>query len=131
MFLTKFASKVYIIHRRYYNKLYIYILIIIVIINSDSLRASKVMQKRVFENSKIQIIWDSQVIKAEGNNKLENIIISTTSSTSSSSLTTTTNKLNVNGMFYAIGHIPNTNFMYIIFIHIYIYYFIIYNKILL
>jgi len=87
-FLTKFASKVFLVHRR------------------DELRASKVMQKRVIEHEKIEMVWNSQLteyLTAENGNinaiKLEN-----TKDGSSSDLP-------VDGVFMAIGHTPNTSFL--------------------
>ncbi|EMJ38659.1 thioredoxin-disulfide reductase [Leptospira interrogans str. FPW1039] len=83
--LTKFASKVYLVHRR------------------DSLRASKIMQKRATTHPKIEIIWNSQVKEAKGDGK----------SLTSLTLENTTNgqkkELPVGGLFYAIGHKPNTD----------------------
>jgi thioredoxin reductase (NADPH) len=86
MFLTKFGSKVFLVHRR------------------DSFRASKAMQQRVFDNPKIKILWDSSVIKAEGGDFLENAIVENLK---------TGEKQNIecSGLFYAIGHTPNTAFL--------------------
>ncbi len=83
-FLTKYGSKVYIIHRR------------------DKLRASKIMQERVIKNPKIEIIWDSIVNEALGNEVLEKIKIQNLK-------TNEIKELNANGLFYAIGHKPNTD----------------------
>ncbi|MGJ4790165.1 thioredoxin-disulfide reductase [Leptospira koniambonensis] len=82
--LTKFASKVYLIHRR------------------DSLRASKIMQKRATTHPKIEIIWNTAVEGAQGNgNQLTSLSVK--------ELTTgKTKELSVGGLFYAIGHKPNT-----------------------
>lgn len=82
--LTKFASKVYLIHRR------------------DSLRASKIMQKRATTHPKIEIIWNTTVEGAQGNgNQLTSLAVK--------ELTTgKTKELPVGGLFYAIGHKPNT-----------------------
>ncbi|EMJ97012.1 MULTISPECIES: thioredoxin-disulfide reductase [unclassified Leptospira] len=82
--LTKFASKVYLIHRR------------------DSLRASKIMQKRATTHPKIEIIWNTTVEGAQGNgNQLTSLSVK--------ELTTgKTKELPVGGLFYAIGHKPNT-----------------------
>ncbi|GBF37818.1 thioredoxin-disulfide reductase [Leptospira johnsonii] len=82
--LTKFASKVYLIHRR------------------DSLRASKIMQKRATTHPKIEIIWNTAVEGAQGNgNQLTSLSVK--------ELTTgKTKELPVGGLFYAIGHKPNT-----------------------
>ncbi|MGJ4746480.1 thioredoxin-disulfide reductase [Leptospira sp. SA-E8] len=82
--LTKFASKVYLIHRR------------------DSLRASKIMQKRATTHPKIEIIWNTAVEGAQGNgNQLTSLSVK--------ELTTgKTKELAVGGLFYAIGHKPNT-----------------------
>lgn len=84
-FLTKFASKVTVIHRR------------------DELRASEIMQERAFENDKVEFLWSHEVVdiigdKEDGvdhlkvvNNKTEEV-----------------NDFDVDGLFIAIGHIPNT-----------------------
>jgi thioredoxin reductase (NADPH) len=83
--LTKFASKVYLIHRR------------------DKLRASQIMQKRAMENPKIEILWNKEVIKAEGGaGGLSGIRLKDTVDSQESDL-------EVGGMFYAIGHKPNTD----------------------
>jgi thioredoxin reductase (NADPH) len=85
-FLTKFASKVYLVHRR------------------DTFRASKAMQNRVLSNPKIQVFWDSTIVKAEGDRFLQSV---TLKNIKSKELT----KLTVSGLFYAIGHVPNTAFL--------------------
>ncbi len=84
-FLTKFASKVSIVHRR------------------DSLRASKIMQDRAFKNEKVEFIWNSVVEEILGEKgkgvtgiKLKNVE------------TGDITEKNVDGVFIAIGHIPNT-----------------------
>jgi len=84
LFLTKFASKVTIIHRR------------------DTLRASKIMQDRAFANDKIDFLWDSQVTGLLGDAKLEGAAIT---NTKTGAVTT----LPVTGVFVAIGHRPNTD----------------------
>ncbi|MCE9501992.1 MAG: thioredoxin-disulfide reductase [Leptospira sp.] len=82
--LTKFGSKVYLIHRR------------------DKLRASAVMQKRALSNPKIQIIWNSGVEEAKGGaGGISSITLSDT-------VTKKITELPVGGLFYAIGHTPNT-----------------------
>lgn len=82
--LTKFASKVYLIHRR------------------DSLRASKIMQKRATTHPKIEIIWNTTVESAEGNgNQLTSLSVKDVTNGK-------TRDLAVGGLFYAIGHKPNT-----------------------
>jgi len=82
-FLTKFASKVVLIHRR------------------DSLRASKIMQDRAFNNPKIEMLWNTEVIDVLGENKVEGLKLRNTESgeVSESSFT---------GLFVAIGHIPRS-----------------------
>ena len=82
-FLTKFASEVTIIHRR------------------DELRASKIMQKRAFDNPKINFLWDTEVTEILGENSVEGVKIRNTKT-----LEETT--LNIEGIFIAIGHTPNT-----------------------
>jgi len=82
-FLTKFAAKVTIIHRR------------------DTLRASKIMQERAFANEKIEFLWNSQVTKLLGDEKVTGIEVAST-------VDGTTSTLDVTGVFVAIGHKPNT-----------------------
>lgn len=84
MFLSRFASKVTIIHRR------------------DSLRASKIMQDRAFTNPKIEFLWDHEVIAYLGETKLEGISVEHVVSGEKQDLDLT-------GLFIAIGHKPNTN----------------------
>ncbi len=83
-FLTKFADKVTIIHRR------------------DTLRASKIMQERAFKNEKIEFLWDSVPVEVHGDGRLAGI---TVKNVKTGELT----ELPVTGMFVAIGHHPNTN----------------------
>lgn len=86
MYLTKFGSKVIIVHRR------------------DEFRASKAMQKRVLENEKIEVLWDSEVIKAQGEDKLQSVVVKNVKTGEES-------EVEAGGMFYAIGHTPNTKFL--------------------
>jgi thioredoxin reductase (NADPH) len=83
-FLTKFADKVYVIHRR------------------DTLRASKIMQERAFKNEKIEFVWDSVPVEVQGEDRLTGITLKNVKSGELS-------PLDVTGMFVAIGHHPNTN----------------------
>ena len=83
-FLTKFATKVHLIHRR------------------DELRASKVMQERAFANEKIKFHWDSQVIDIKGDQKMQQAVIKNVKTNEESTL-------DVGGLFVAIGHVPNTS----------------------
>ncbi len=83
-FLTKFGKSVKIIHRR------------------DHLRASKILQERAFENPKIEFIWNSTVVDIKGDSKISSIIIK-------NNKTGDETKLNVGGLFVAIGHEPNTS----------------------
>lgn len=85
-FLTKFASKVYMIHRR------------------DELRASKIMADRVLNNKKIEILWDTEVRDILGNEKVEKLKLF-------ENVKNEEKELKVDGMFLAIGHIPNTDFL--------------------
>lgn len=85
-FLTKFARKVYMVHRR------------------DTLRASKIMQDRAFANPKIEIIWDSVVTEVIGDSIVRQVRIKNLK----------TDKETVHeagGVFFAIGHTPNTAFL--------------------
>eukprot|EP00253_Pinus_taeda_P000762 PITA_00762 len=87
-FLTKYGSKVYIIHRR------------------DAFRASKIMQKRVLDNPKIEVIWNTEVLNAFGNERgsLSGLNLRNTVKNEES-------RLEVSGLFFAIGHEPATKFL--------------------
>ncbi|KAL5199300.1 hypothetical protein ABZP36_020503 [Zizania latifolia] len=88
-FLTKYGSRVYIIHRR------------------NAFRASKIMQARALSNPKIQVVWDSEVMEAYGGVdggplagvKIKNVVSGEVSD------------LQVSGLFFAIGHEPATKFL--------------------
>ena len=82
-FLTRFAKKVYLIHRR------------------DELRASKVMAERVLSNEKIEPVWNSQVVDVLGQDKVSGIVIEDT-------VTGEKRELPVTGLFIAIGHDPRS-----------------------
>ena len=86
-FITKFAKKVYIIHRK------------------DTLRASKPMQERAFNNPKIEFIWDSTVTEIHNNESGVNGITVENLKTGVKQIRDT------DGLFYAIGHTPNTGFL--------------------
>ncbi len=83
LFLTRFAKKVYVIHRR------------------DELRASKVMQERAFAHEKIEFLWNTVVDDVLGENGVEGVRITNTEKGE-------TRDLAVGGFFVAIGHTPNT-----------------------
>lgn len=85
LFLTRFASKVYLVHRR------------------DELRASKIMQDRVLKHAKIEVLWNKQVKEAHGNKKdgLQKI-------TMFHSDTKEEEELECGALFIAIGHTPNS-----------------------
>ena len=82
-FLTKFASKVTIVHRR------------------DSLRASKIMQDRAKKNPKIAFAWDTVVEEVLGSEKVEGVKLKNVK-------TGVVSDMKIDGLFVAIGHIPNT-----------------------
>ncbi|KAG5418551.1 TRR1 [Candida metapsilosis] len=84
LFLTKYASKVYLLVRR------------------DVLRASSIMQKRAMNNDKLEILWNTEAKEAKGDGKV------LTSLGIYNNKTKTNSDLQVNGLFYAIGHIPAT-----------------------
>jgi thioredoxin reductase (NADPH) len=86
MFLTKFASKVQLIHRR------------------DSLRAEKMLQKKLMENKKIEIIWDSVVEEVIGDKDPKNVTGIKIKNLKSKEIT----DLKIDGLFIAIGHDPAT-----------------------
>ncbi|MFQ5451799.1 MAG: thioredoxin-disulfide reductase [Nitrospinaceae bacterium] len=83
-YLTKFGSKVYMVHRR------------------DQLRASKIMQERAFKNPKLDIIWDSVLEDALGQDYVTGARIKNVK-------TNEVKEIEVAGIFYAIGHTPNTS----------------------
>ncbi len=84
--LTKYASKVLLVHRR------------------DAFRASKAMQERVLQNPKIEVVWDSTVQQVSGGNFLEKAVIVNVKSGAQ-------REEAVAGLFFAIGHQPNTAFL--------------------
>jgi thioredoxin reductase (NADPH) len=86
LFLTKFASRVYIVHRR------------------DSLRASKIMAERAMKHPKITILWDSVVTKVTGGNLMEKAFVQNVK-------TQEVKEMAGAGLFFAIGHNPNTGFL--------------------
>ncbi|HVL65392.1 MAG TPA: thioredoxin-disulfide reductase [Actinomycetota bacterium] len=83
-FLTKFATKVTIVHRR------------------AELRASKIMQQRAYDNDKIDFVWDSVVTEVFGDGKVEGIRLKNIR-------TGGEDELRTDGVFVAIGHTPNTS----------------------
>ena len=87
LFLTKFASKVILVHRR------------------EALRAEKILQDRLFKNNKIEVIWNSKVIEFIGDDNplmLKKAILKNT-------IDNTTSTIEINGAFIAIGHDPATS----------------------
>lgn len=86
-YLAKFGSSVTMLVRR------------------DELRASKAMQKRVFDNEKIQIMWNTNATEVLGDGKLLNQVKVKNNQTGEESV------LDAGGLFYAIGHKPNTEFL--------------------
>ncbi len=83
LFLTRFANKVTVIHRR------------------GELRASKVMQQRAFANEKIEFLWNSSVVEVLGDTKVAGMRVRNNQSEEES-------ELPLSGLFVAIGHQPNT-----------------------
>ena len=83
-FLTKFASKVHIIHRR------------------DEFRASKIMQERALNNEKIFVHWNNTVLDIKGDQKVQQVILKDTKTGEETSI-------DLAGVFVAIGHEPNTS----------------------
>tara|TARA_Y200000002_G_scaffold221734_1_gene183142 strand:+ start:4077 stop:4991 length:915 start_codon:yes stop_codon:yes gene_type:complete len=86
LFLTKFAKKVYVIHRR------------------DQFRASQIMQDRVLNHEKIEVVWNSTVEKINGEGAVSSILIKDTIDSSEKELI-------LDGVFVAIGHDPNVGFL--------------------
>ncbi len=85
-FLTRFAKKVYLIHRR------------------DELRASKIMQERAFADEKLEMVWNSTVTSLHGQDKLTAVSLSDTR-------TGEARELPVTGLFIAIGHDPRSELL--------------------
>jgi thioredoxin reductase (NADPH) len=83
LFLTRFATKVTVVHRR------------------DELRASKIMQERAFENEKIDFVWDSVVDEVVGDGQVTGVRLRNLKTGDASELA-------AGGLFVAIGHTPNT-----------------------
>ncbi len=84
--LTKFGTEVIVVHRR------------------DTLRASKIMQQRLLSHPKIRMRWDSVAEEALGDGALRSVRIRNVKSNE-------TNLVEAEGLFYAIGHLPNTGFL--------------------
>ncbi len=82
-FLTRFASKVYLIHRRH------------------ELRASKIMVDRVLANPKIEVVWDSIVEEITGDKELDGVRVRNV-------VTGAERRIDCRGYFAALGHVPNT-----------------------
>jgi thioredoxin reductase (NADPH) len=85
-YLTKFGSKVQLVHRR------------------DQLRASKAMQQRAFNNPKLEIVWDTVLEDVYGEKHLDGVKLKNVK-------TGKAYDLEAKGLFYAIGHTPNTAFL--------------------
>jgi thioredoxin reductase (NADPH) len=85
VFLTKFASRVYIVHRR------------------DQLRADKILQERALSNPKIEMLWDSHLKKIVGDGKVEEMVVENKN-------THQRTEIKVDGVFFYIGSVPNTTF---------------------
>ena len=85
-FLAKYGSTVYIVHRR------------------DELRASKIMQQRALDNPKIEMLWSHVVTQAKGADFLEAVRVKDLK-------TDEQRDIPVAGLFFAIGHTPNTSFL--------------------
>lgn len=86
MYLTKFASKVYLIHRR------------------NELRADKIVQDRAFKNDKIEFVWDSVVTQIKGADLVESVVVKNVK-------TDELSELSINGIFPYIGIAPNVDYI--------------------
>lgn len=86
MFLTKYGSRVYIVHRRH------------------ELRASRIMQQRVMSNDEIELLWSHEVERAVGTDALTGVVVVNRQ-------TGATRTIEAAGLFFAIGHTPNTAFL--------------------
>lgn len=86
LFLTKFCTSVKVIHRR------------------DEFRGEKIIQERIFANSKIEVLWDSVIEEIKGKDKLESISIRNVKDE-------TIRELKIDGLFISVGMDPNTSFV--------------------
>ncbi len=86
VFLTKYAKKVFIVHRR------------------EELRASKIMAKRALDHPKVEILWNSEIIEILGDNVVKQVVLK-------NNKTNKIEKKEAGGVFFAIGHKPNTEFL--------------------
>jgi thioredoxin reductase (NADPH) len=86
IFLTKYGKIVYIVHRR------------------DQLRASKIMAKRAKDHKKVKILWNSEIIEILGDTIVNEVVIK-------NNKTQKIAKMQAGGVFFAIGHKPNTDFL--------------------
>ncbi len=84
-FLTKFASKVTVVHRR------------------EELRASKIMQERAFKNDKVEFVWNATIDEIKGQDGTVTAVVLR------DTVTGETSEMAADGVFLAIGHIPNTS----------------------
>jgi thioredoxin reductase (NADPH) len=87
LYLTNHCSKVYVIHRR------------------DKFRAEKILQDRLFKNSKIEVIWDHELQEVTGDENPKNVTGIILKSTKNNSK----KEMKIDGVFIAIGHKPNTD----------------------
>ena len=85
-YLTKFANKVYIIHRR------------------DSLRADKIVQQRAFNNNKVEFVFDTIPVEIKGSNNVEELVVKNVKTNEQS-------ELKVDGVFPYIGFTPNVDYI--------------------
>ncbi len=86
MYLTKFASKVYLIHRR------------------NELRADKIVQERAFKNDKIEFVWDSVVTQIKGEDLVNSVVVKNVK-------TDEISEISINGIFPYIGIAPNVEYI--------------------
>lgn len=86
LFLTKYAKRVFVVHRR------------------DELRASSIMAERLKSHPKVEILWNKEMVEIKGDNVVQEVVLKDTQ----------TNELSTHdgqGVFFAIGHTPNTSFL--------------------
>jgi len=86
LFLTKFAKKVTVVHRR------------------DKFRASKIMQERVLNHEQIEVAWNKEVVEIKGDKQVSSVILKDSNSKEEE-------EKEIDGVFIAIGHTPNVEFL--------------------